>query len=125
MAHFAKLNENNTVLSIHVVNNDVITVDGNESEQAGIDFLTSLHSHTNWKQCSYNATFRKNYPGVGFTYNAEHDGFVSPQPWASWVLDPVTCQWEAPVAMPTDGKIYMWDEATTSWVEIPNPTLTV
>jgi hypothetical protein len=118
MAHFAKLDENNNVLAVHVVVNDVITIDGNESEQAGIDFLTSLHGHALWKQTSYNGNIRKNYAGIGYTYDAGRDAFIPPKPYVSWTLNETTCQWEAPVAYPTDGKRYTWDETTTSWVEI-------
>jgi hypothetical protein len=122
MAHFAKLNENNNVLAVHVVNNDVITIDGNESEQAGIDFLTSLHGHTLWKQTSYNGNIRKNYAGIGFTYDAGRDAFIAPQPYPSWTLNETTCQWEAPVAYPTDGKRYGWFEPNQQWIEITGPT---
>ena len=118
MAHFAKLDENNNVLAVHVVNNDVITIDGVESEQAGIDFLTSLHGHTLWKQTSYNGSFRKNYAGVSFTYDTERDAFIAPQPWLSWTLNEATCQWESPVAYPTDGKDYGWFEPNQQWIEI-------
>ncbi len=121
MAHFAKLDENNVVLAVHVVNNDVITIDGNESEQAGIDFLTGLYGHTLWKQTSYNGTFRKNYAGIGYTYDAGRDAFIPPQPWASWTLNETTCQWETPVAYPTDGKIYGWFEPNQQWIEITGP----
>jgi hypothetical protein len=117
MAHFAKLDENNVVLAVHVVNNDVITIDGVESEQAGIDFLTELYGHASWKQTSYNGTSRKNYAGVGMTYDASRDAFVSAKPFPSWVLNEDTCRWEAPAAYPTDDKRYTWNEATTSWVE--------
>jgi hypothetical protein len=81
-----------------------------------------------WIQTSYNThggvhanggePLRKNYAGVGFTYDAQRDAFIPPKPFASWVLNEDTCLWDAPVAMPTDGKQYQWDEATTSWVEI-------
>lgn len=122
MAHFAKLDENNNVLAVHVVNNDVITVDGVESEQAGIDFLTDLHGHTLWKQTSYNGTTRKNYAGIGFTYDAGRDAFIAPKPWASWVLNETTCQWESPVPRPTDGKHYGWFEPNQEWIEITGPS---
>jgi hypothetical protein len=118
MAHFAKLDENSNVLAVHVVNNDVIIIDGNESEQAGIDFLTGLHGHTLWKQTSYNGNFRKNYAAAGFTYDNVRDAFIPPKPWASWLLNETTCQWEAPIAKPVDEKFYTWDEATTSWIEV-------
>lgn len=75
MAHFAKLDENNRVLAVHVVNNDVITIDGIESEQVGIDFLTNLHGHSSWKQTSYNGSFRGIYAGIGMKYNPEQDIF--------------------------------------------------
>jgi hypothetical protein len=129
MAHFAKLDENNNVLAVHVVNNNVITIDGNESEQAGIDFLTSLHGHTLWKQTSYNGNIRKNYAGIGFTYNEQLDAFVPPKPFSSWLLNENTCQWYAPISYPQDGyvhpnyggtgegKMYLWNEETLSWVE--------
>jgi len=121
MAHFAKLDENNNVLAVHVVNNDVITIDGVESEQAGIDFLTGLHGHTLWKQTSYNGTIRKNYASVGYTYDTERDAFIAPKPYGSWVLDEATCQWEAPVVYPTDGKRYGWFEPNQQWIEITEP----
>jgi len=121
MAHFAKLDENNNVLAVHVVNNDVITIDGNESEQAGIDFLTSLHGHTLWKQTSYNGNIRKNYAGIGYTYDAARDAFIAPKPFNSWVLDEATCRWQAPTPYPVvDGKTYYWSEDDLSWREITN-----
>lgn len=118
MAHFAKLDENNIVLAVHVVNNDVITVNGVESEQVGIDFLTDLHGHTSWKQTSYNGTTRKNYAGVGMLYDASRDAFIAPQPFESWTLNETTCRWEPPVAYPTDGKRYSWFEPNQEWIEI-------
>jgi hypothetical protein len=118
MAHFAKLDENNNVLAVHVVNNDVITVNGIESEQVGIDFLTDLYGHALWKQTSYNENFRKNYAGIGYTYDAVKDAFIPQKPYDSWVLNNDTCRWEAPVAMPADKKLYSWDEATSSWIEV-------
>jgi hypothetical protein len=114
MAHFAKLDENGTVLEVHVVNNDVITVNGAESEQAGIDFLTGLFNHTLWVQTSYNASFRKNYAGIGFIYDSARDAFIQQQPYPSWVLNEETCQWEAPTPRPTDG-ITVWNEENTAW----------
>jgi hypothetical protein len=121
MAHFAKLDENNNVLAIHVVNNDVITIDGVESEQAGIDFLTGLHGHTLWKQTSYNGNIRKNYASIGFTYDTTKDVFIPPKPFNSWILDEDTCQWQAPTPMPTtEGKFYYWSEDDLSWREITN-----
>ncbi len=125
MAHFAKLDENNIVLAVHVVNNDVIAVDGVESEQAGIDFLTDLHGHTKWKQTSYNGNIRKNYAGVGYTYDAGRDAFYAPQPYSSWTLNETTCQWESPVLYPAfdpeNPKRYAWFEPNQQWIEITGP----
>jgi hypothetical protein len=117
MAHFAKLDDNNVVLAVHVVNNDVITIDGVESEQAGIDFLTNLYGHSNWKQTSYSGSMRKNYAGIGYIYDATRNAFMSKQPYESWILDEETCKWNSPVPKPTDGKYYIWDEETLSWFE--------
>jgi hypothetical protein len=120
MAHFAKLDVNNVVLEVHCVhNNELLDENGIEQEQKGIDFLISWSSgYTRWKQTSYNGNIRKNYAGIGYTYRADIDAFVPPQPFASWILNNDTAQWEPPTPMPTDGKMYSWDEATTSWTEI-------
>lgn len=125
MAHFAKLDDNNIVIAVHVVNNDVITVDGNESEQVGIDFLTSLHGHTNWKQTSYNGNFRKHYAGIGFTYDAIRNAFIPPKPWESWILNEETLIWEPPTPRPASDpenpKHYYWFEPNKEWIEITTP----
>ncbi len=78
MAHFAKLDNNNVVTAVHVINNEIIVVDNVESEQAGIDFLIQLHGHTNWKQTSYNNNFRGKYAGIGDVYDLQTDTFISP-----------------------------------------------
>jgi hypothetical protein len=121
MAHFAKLDENNNVIAVHVVNNDVITIDGNESEQLGIDFLTQLHNYPLWKQTSYNAAingFRKKYAAIGMTYSLIYDAFILPKPFNSWIFDKEKCDWIAPKEYPVDGKNYIWDEMSLSWFEI-------
>lgn len=118
MAHFARLDDNNIVTAVHVLNNEVIMVDGIESEQAGVDFLAELHKHSNWKQTSYNGSFRKNFAGIGHRYDAALDAFIAPAPFGSWVLNEDTCIWEPPVDYPQDGGRYVWDETTTAWVEI-------
>lgn len=117
MAHFAKLDENNIVLEVHVVhNNELLDENGNESEQKGIDFLIQWSGgYTNWKQCSYNGNFRKNYPGSGYVYDVQRDAFRTEQPLPSWILNEDTCRWEPPILMPDDGNMYSWDEATISW----------
>ena len=119
MAHFAKLDENNVVLEVNVVDNINLLQDGIESEAKGIKFLVDWSGgYTNWKQTSYNGKFRKNYAGIGNKYDPTRDAFIEPQPFPSWVLNEETCRWGAPIAYPTDGQRYNWDEATTSWVLI-------
>jgi hypothetical protein len=111
MAHFAKLNSDNIVTKVEVVSNDIAT-----NEKAGVDFLNNLYNSTDvWKQTSYNGNIRKNYAGVGYTYNQTRDAFISPQPYPSWTLNDDTCRWEAPVVRPDDGEQYKWNEDTTSW----------
>jgi len=117
MAHFAKLDENNVVLEVHVVHNNELFQDGVESEAKGIKFLVDLFGeNANWKQTSYNGSIRKNYAGIGYTYDATRDAFIPPQPFPSWTLNESTCLWDAPTPMPTDDQRYYWDEPTTSWV---------
>jgi len=117
MAYFAKLDENNVVLEVLAVNNNELLQDGVESEAKGIQFLVDWSGgYTNWKQTSYNRRIRKHYAAIGFTYDAQRDSFIPPQPFSSWVLNEETCLWEAPTPMPTDGQLYNWDEATLSWV---------
>jgi restriction endonuclease Mrr len=119
MAHFARIDENNVVTQVVVVaNKDTADANGVEKEHIGAAFLEKLFGGV-WKQTSYNGNIRKNYAGIGYTYDADIDAFVPPQPYASWVLNDAA-QWEAPVAMPDDGQMYSWDEATTSWVEVVN-----
>ena len=120
MAHFAKLDDQNVVVDMVVVNNETL---GNlpfpESEPVGIAFLTKWSGgYTNWKQTSYNANFRKNYAGMGYTYDAVLDAFIPPKPYTSWLLNTETCQWEPPTPYPSDGNVYSWDEATQSWVKV-------
>jgi hypothetical protein len=123
MAHFAKLDANNVVTQVIVVDNkDTSDADGVEKEYIGAAFCERLFGGT-WKQTSYNGNMRKNYAGIGYTYDAGRDAFIPSKPYNSWVLVEETCQWKAPVDMPADAgtgeppKFYSWDEATTSWVE--------
>jgi hypothetical protein len=123
MAHFAEIDSNNVVLRVIVVDNkDTSTPDGTEVESIGVAFCQRLFGG-NWLKTSYNGNIRKNYAGIGYTYNAGLDAFVPPKPYASWVLNNDTAQWDAPTPMPSDAgtgeppKRYSWDEATTSWVE--------
>jgi len=119
MAHFAQLDENNVVTQVIVVHNNDCTINGVETEEVGIVFCKTLFGvDTKWKQTSYNGTIRKNYAGIGYTYDAGRDAFIAPKPFASWTLNEDTCQWTAPTSYPTDGKRYSWNESTTSWTEI-------
>ena len=113
MAHFAKV-ENGIVTQVIVIDQETLNT-GNWGDP------------TSWIQTSYNThggqhpegrPLRKNYAGIGYTYDAGRDAFIPPKPFASWVLNETTCRWDAPVVMPTDNKMYRWDEVTTSWVEV-------
>ena len=111
MAHFAKINNTNTVTEVIVSEQDFIN-----SGKVGDSFL--------WIQTSYNESFRKNYAGNGYTYDKTRDSFIPPKPYGSWILIEDTCLWEAPIAHPADGKIYKWNETnyqsdnTTGWEEV-------
>ena len=116
MAHFAKLDDNNVVMEVHVVAN--ASLDPVNEEQSGIDFLTDWsNGYTNWKQTSYNGTTRKNYAGVGYYFDEALDAFIAPKPFDSWILDEETCRWQAPVDYPADGKLYLWNESNKEWDE--------
>lgn len=120
MAHFAKLDENNIVTQICVISNEIITVNGKESEQAGIDFLLSLYGNSNWKQTSYNNKFRGRYAGIGDTYDLQRDAFIPPKPFPSWVLNETTYLWEAPIPYPeilnSSNDDYRWSEEEQNWI---------
>jgi hypothetical protein len=123
MAHFAKIGLNNIVTEVLVVaNRETMDAQGNEQESIGIEFLKTLTGHETWIQTSYNGNIRKNYAGVGYTYDSQRDAFIPPKPFESWVLNETTCLWEAPVAMPTDDKKYSWNESTTSWDVVAEPS---
>jgi hypothetical protein len=124
MAHFAQLDINNTIINVIVVhNNELLDQNGNEVEQKGINFCKSLFGQdTRWVQTSYNGNFRKNYAGIGYTYDEGRDAFIAPKSFQSWVLNEDKAQWEAPTPIPEDGKIYMWNEVTLSWEEIIKET---
>lgn len=119
MAHFAKLGIDNIVIGVLVLNNiDTMTPQGEEREEIGVEFLRKLTGHETWKQTSYNRSFRKNYAGVGFTYDSSRDAFIPPKPFPSWTLDEDSCSWNAPTPMPiSENKKYIWNESTLSWDE--------
>jgi hypothetical protein len=122
MAHFAKIGINGKVIEVTKVNNEVILdANGNESEMNGIDFLTKLTGYPVWKQTSYNTSkefFRKNFAGIGMTYDEDRDAFIPKKPFASWILNETTCRWEAPIAKPNDDGIYTWNETIQNWEQI-------
>ena len=116
MASFAKIGLNNKVIEVlSVHDNELLDSNGVEQENIGIDFLTKLTGWAIWKQTSYNGNFRKNHAGIGFTYDEDKDAFIPPKPYASWVLNETTCQWEAPVALPDTENRYNWNETTKQW----------
>jgi hypothetical protein len=115
MAHFAQIDENNVVTQVLVIEQEVVN--------------TGLFGNPNsFVQTSYNTQggihklggtpLRKNYAGIGYTYDKDRDAFIPPKPYNSWILNEDTCLYESPIPMPTDDKLYNWDESTTSWVEI-------
>lgn len=114
MAHFAELNEDNVVIRVVVISNSEIEGDEETNGTARCQELFGVD--TRWKQTSYNRSFRKNYAGPGYAYDAERDAFVPPKPYESWTLNEETCNWEAPKAMPDDGKPYFWDEGLRRWI---------
>jgi len=127
MAHFCELDSNNVVKQVIVVSNaDTSTAQGEEKESIGIAFCERLLGGT-WVKTSYNATIRKNYAGIGFTYDKDRDAFIPPKPYASWVLNESICLWDAPIAYPTDvgteeaPKRYTWNEETKNWDLITTP----
>jgi hypothetical protein len=128
MASFAKIGLNNKVIEVQSVVNEVLhDSNGIEQENIGIDFLTKLTGWAIWKQTSYNTIggvhnkggipFRKNHAGIGYTYDEDRDAFIPPKPknLLSWILNESTCRWEAPIAYPTDGKKYNWNETNLTW----------
>lgn len=115
MAHFARLNENKIVTMVAVVSNgDMTDENGNEVEALGVAVCESVIGPGRWIQTSYNGNFRKQYAGIGFTYNEEADVFISVSPYPSWIINS-DYDWEAPIPYPPDGKVYVWNEESISW----------
>ena len=120
MAHFAKINEENIVQQVIVVNNsDCGGLEFPESESIGQSFINSIGLIGTWKQTSYNSNFRKNYAGIGYSFDESRDAFIPEKPYQSWVLNEDTCRWEAPVAKPIteleDNQYYSWNESIINW----------
>lgn len=117
MSHFAKI-ENGIVEQVLVVSNEVLLDNNNvEQEALGISFLQNLSNDAGavWVQTSYNKNFRKNYAGVGFTYDETNNAFYAPQPYLSWTLNNTSWLWEAPIPHPNDSNDYIWNEETLTW----------
>ena len=121
MAYFAKLGAGNIILTVEAVSNDIAT-----TEQAGIDFLNNLYNTRDvWKKTSYNTQagvhlnggtpLRKNYAGIGYSYDETRDAFIPKKPYQSWILNETTCRWEAPVALPDTENRYNWNETNQTW----------
>jgi hypothetical protein len=118
MAHFAELDDNNTVTRVIVVHNaELLDENGQEKEEKGVIFCQDLFGGR-WIQTSYNASFRKHYAGIGYTYDPIADVFYSPQPFPSWTLNTTDYVWEPPVIRPEDGKPYIWNETEQKWDEV-------
>tara|TARA_R110000744_G_scaffold73456_1_gene147022 strand:+ start:818 stop:1249 length:432 start_codon:yes stop_codon:yes gene_type:complete len=135
MAHFAKLNIENRVIQILVVDNiDITNSNNEEDENIGIEYLKKITGWSLWKKTSYNTrggkyynntdntlasdqskAFRKNFAAIGYTYDETRDAFIEPKPYDSWTLNETTCVYDPPVAKPTDDNLYEWNEETTSW----------
>lgn len=126
MAHFAKI-EDNIVTDVIVISNDVLNepdLHFPDTEPIGQEFIKNvLMLDGLWRQTSYNGSFRKHYAGIGFTYDPILDAFIISKPYPSWLLNTETCNWEAPVPYPDDGKPYIWDESKEEWIPFnPRPT---
>jgi hypothetical protein len=129
MASFAKIGLNSKVIEVVSVNNEVLKdSSGVEREELGIQFLNELYKWPIWKQTSYNTyggvhnnngiPFRKNHAGIGYTYDEDRDAFIPKKPYNSWILNEQTCQWEAPIPVPSDASIdkkYQWNEQIQNW----------
>lgn len=115
MSHFAQIDENNIVIRVLVIEQDV--VDTGLFGDPSSFVQTSYNTHAGIHRLG-GKPLRKNYAGIGYTYDSVRDAFIPPKTFNSWILNENTCQWEAPVNMPTDGKSYDWNEQTLSWIEM-------
>ena len=126
MAHYALLDENNIVTQVITGIDENITQTDTDGTQVGgsTEAWETFYATKPWlnaagcKRTSYNGNIRKNYAGIGYTYDLVRDAFIAPKPYASWILDEETCQWKAPKEYPSDGKFYIWNESSQNWEEI-------
>ena len=110
MAHYAFLNTSSIVTEV------IVGKDETDLSEDWEQFYGAIRGQV-CKRTSYHGNIRKNYAGIGYAYDAVRDAFIAPQSYPSWILNEQTCQWESPTPMPTDGKMYAWDEATLNWIE--------
>ena len=123
MAHYAFLDSNNVVTEVIVGVNENELIEGLSPEIWYGNFRNQVCKRTSYNtyggvHSSGGDAYRKNYAGIGYTYNSARDAFIPPKPFSSWILNTTTCLWNAPTPMPTDDKRYMWKEETVSWVEV-------
>ncbi len=122
MSHFAEINSDNIVQRVLVIDQETINTGAWGSPdnwiQTSYNTKAGVHNAPNSHTPDNGVALRKNYAGVGYTYDPTRDAFIAPKPYPSWTLVEATCQWEAPVAHPDDGKMYRWDEDTTAWIEV-------
>jgi hypothetical protein len=125
MAHYAFLNSNNIVTEVIVgVDENIVKTNTDGSQVGGTSEAWEQYygniKHQVCKRTSYSGKYRKNYAGIDYTYDVERDAFIAPKTFPSWILNEDTCQWEAPIAMPNDGKDYSWFEPNQQWIEVIN-----
>jgi hypothetical protein len=113
MAHYGFLNDNNIVTEVITGIDETELIEGLHPEEWYGNFRGQV-----CKRTSYNNNYRKNYAGIGFTYDEERDAFIAPKPYSKWILNEDTCQWEAPIPYPTDGKDYVWNDNKGEWEEV-------
>lgn len=121
MAHFAQIDENNIVTRVLVIDQETINTGLFGDPQTFIQ--TSYNTQAGVHRLG-GTPLRKNYAGIGYTYDRERDAFIPPKPFASWILNEETCCWDSPIPIPNDGKIYTWDENTVSWKDISGESAT-
>lgn len=117
MAHYAFLNNDNIVTEVIVGIDETELIEGLHPEEWYGNFRKQV-----CKRTSYNGNYRKNYAGIGYTYDPERDAFIAPKPFTKWVLNEDTCCWEAPIPYPTDNKFYVWNDNRTEWEEYNDTT---
>ena len=118
MAHFAQLDENNIVVQVIAGVDEPFDGEAIYAETTGQVWKKTSYNTFRGKHLLGGTPFRKNYAGIGYTYDAQRDAFIPPQPFASWILDEEKCQWEPPISYPDDGNMYDWDESTLTWTQL-------